>query len=160
MSGNGIPKARIVDNAIPLMVDVSSTLLDLVGLPVPDASEGRSFVDCLDDGPCPVEEVWWAYALRHDTNRLSAIAGYRWPFKWIWRRSEDRRAYELEKDPWEKDNLLELAGEDRPDEIKRLAGGFRKKRREIVQLLQFQRRTIDHEKRLELLRSLGYIDPR
>ena len=56
--------------------------------------------------------------------------------------------------------MQRTGGEDRPDEIKRLAQGFRQKRPEIVQLLQFQRRTIDHEKRLELLRSLGYIDPR
>jgi hypothetical protein len=56
--------------------------------------------------------------------------------------------------------LLELQGENRPDEIKMLAESFRNERRHFTQLLQFGRRMIEHEQRLELLRSLGYIDPR
>ncbi len=160
MRGAGVPEGRVVDNTAALMVDVPATLLDLVGLPAPDASEGHSMVDCWDDGPCPARDAWWAYALHHDSNRLTALAGYHWPYKWFWRRGEGRRAHLLAEDPWEERDLLAAPGNSHPDQIKRLAENFRQQRRQFTQLLQFQRRMVDHEERLEMLRSLGYIDPR
>jgi arylsulfatase A-like enzyme len=160
MRGAGVPRGRVLDDTAVLMVDVPATLLDLVGLPLPDASDGNSLVDCWESGSCPALEPWWAYALHHDSNRLTALAGYRWPYKWFWRRGEGRRAHRLVEDPWEERDLLEAPGEKRPEPLKRLAESFRQQRRQFTQLLQFQRRMVDHEERLELLRSLGYIDPR
>jgi arylsulfatase A-like enzyme len=160
MRGAGVPEGRVVEDTAALMVDVPATLLDLVGLRAPDVSEGHSMVDCWNGGPCPALEPWWAYAIHHDSNRLTALAGYDWPYKWFWRRGEGRRAHLLAEDPWEERDLLEAPGDERPVEIKRLAESFRQQRRRVTRLLQFQRRMVDHEERLEMLRSLGYIDPR
>jgi arylsulfatase A-like enzyme len=139
------------------MVDIAPTLLDLVGLSVPDEMEGVSVVECWSGQPCSTREEWWAYGLNHETNGLTSIAGYRWPYKWMWRRSLGRRAHLVSGDPWEEEDLLEGRG-DNPDELKALAEKFRQKRRRFAQLLRLPPRMQQQEKHIDLLRSLGYIE--
>jgi len=160
VKGPSVPRGRVVTTTPALLIDVAPTLLDLVGLGAPGAMEGRSMVECWEDGPCPIARDWWAYGLRHEKNRLTAVSGYRWPFKWIWRRGQGRRAHQLLEDPGEERNLLELAGVDRQEELLFLASEFRNQRRGFQEYLRLQGRFGDHERRLELLRSLGYIDAR
>jgi arylsulfatase A-like enzyme len=158
-SGPGVPRGRFVRETPALLIDVAPTLLDLVGLATPSDVKGRSQVECWEDGRCRSPSDFWAFGLRHETNGMTALAGYRWPYKWIWRRGEGRQAHQVLDDPREQRNLLE-PGRERPPELQFLAESFRAERRRLQDLLHFRKRFGDHERRLELLRSLGYIDAR
>ncbi len=158
-SGPGVPRGRVVRETPALLMDVAPTLLDLVGLAAPSDVTGRSQVECWEDGRCPPPPDFWSFGLRHETNAMTALAGYRWPYKWIWRRGEGRQAHQVLDDPDEQRNLLE-SGRERPAELQFLAENFRGQRRQLQELLRTRKRFGDHERRLELLRSLGYIDAR
>ncbi len=158
LMGPGLPSGKAVDGTPALMVDVAPTLLDWVGLAPPVDMEGISRVGCWSEGPCPDREAWWAYGLNHDTNRLTAMAGYRWPYKWIWKKGRGRQAHLLSDDPWEEKDLLELPGRERPSELKLMAEEFREQRYRLAQPLRLPRRLLHLQKNLELLRALGYID--
>jgi hypothetical protein len=89
-----------------------------------------------------------------------ALAGYRWPYKWLWRRGRGRQAHLVLDDPWEENDLLQLPGPERPSELKQLAKDFREQRYRLSEPLRLPRRLLHLQKNLELLRTLGYIDAR
>lgn len=158
LAGPGLPGGKAVEEVPALMSDVAPTLLDWVGLASPADMEGLSRVGCWSDGPCPEQDAWWSYGLNHDTNRITAMAGYRWPYKWMWRMGKGRQAHLLSDDPWEENDLLELPGRERPTEIKVMAEQFREQRYRLAAPLRLPRRLLHLQKNLELLRSLGYIE--
>jgi arylsulfatase A-like enzyme len=159
LSGPGLPEGDVVNEPV-LMEDVAPTLLDIVGLPIPESAEGMVMTSCWSEGDCPIRDEWWSYGMRHEPSQLTSLAGHKWPFKWQWRRGEGRQAFALLEDPWEKVDLLELPGPERPDEIKVLAEQFRQQRQRYQRLIRQSLDAGDREKRLELLKSLGYVDPR
>lgn len=159
LNGPGLPKGEIIDSPV-LMEDVAPTLLDIVGLPVTERAEGIAMTSCWREGNCPKREEWWSYGMRHEPSQLTSLAGHRWPFKWQWRRGEGRQAFALVEDPWEETDLLLLPGPERPDEIKELAEDFRRMRVRHQNLIRQRPDSGDPERRMELLRSLGYVDPR
>jgi arylsulfatase A-like enzyme len=157
MRGPGIPEGRVVDDAIALVTDVAPTLLDLVGIGATEM-EGRSFRDCLEGGPCPESKTFWAYAVFTDPRRPEAMAGYRWPFKWMWQRSFPRTAYDLSLDPAEENDLLLDRASDHPADLRALAESFPGERRRLVESLARRDEGSVSEKARELLRSLGYLE--
>jgi arylsulfatase A-like enzyme len=165
MRGPGMPAGRIVDENPALVADVTPTLLELLGIDLDldlrvgeGELDGNSWAECLVSGEdCPERTHWWAFGLAHHRRRVTGMAGYQWPFKWIWRRSFPREAYELSADPWELDDLLENAGPHNPEPLKRLAETFRNERRALTELLRTPQTAGDVEEREKLLRSLGYL---
>lgn len=156
MRGPGIPAGKTLAEGPALLMDVAPTLIEMLGLTAPDM-EGRSWASCLGDGPCPEPVPWWAFGLDHEANRPTAMAGYRWPYKWIWRRGQGRSGYQLTADPWEADNLLAVPGPHHPDALKRLAESFQAERRALNELLKAAAPSNLTEEEEELLRSLGYL---
>jgi hypothetical protein len=160
MSGPGIPRGSVVSDAAVRMNDIAPTLLDVMSLSARGDMDGVSRVGCWEGGGCPIPEEWWAYSVRHETNRLMMLSGYRWPYKWLWKRGEGRRAFQLADDPWEERNVLDVSGVEHPADLRSLAEGYREQRQGLAEHLRAAGRALDHEKHMELLRSLGYIGPR
>jgi hypothetical protein len=159
LNGPSLPAGAIVDEPA-LMEDVAPTLLDIVGLPIPESAEGMVMASCWSEGDCPIRDEWWSYGMRHEPSQLTSLAGHKWPYKWQWRRGEGRQAFALLEDPWEEKDLLELPGPERPDDIKVLAEDFRRQRARHQNMVRQRPDTGDPERRMELLRSLGYVDPK
>ena len=157
MQGPRLPQGLVLDETPAFVEDVAPTLMDHLGWDERDEMEGRSLAGCWADGPCPKREIWWSYGLRHDGRRLTSIAGYRWPYKWLWRRGEGRRSHQLLEDPREEKDLLDPSGEEPPPEVRSLAEDFHRVRRALA--LQLRRSQPDpaHPEDGEMLRSLGYI---
>jgi arylsulfatase A-like enzyme len=152
--GPGVPEGRVVEQPA-VMMDVAPTILDLVGLPIPSEVEGRSLVGCWDGGSCPDRDRWWAYGYNHRTRRLASIAEYQWPYKYIWKRGSGKRVFNLDRDPEEDNNLIDVR--PHPKEVLELSRRFHRQRPKLAWILNHRQRRIQHKDSLELLKSLGYI---
>ena len=85
------------------------------------------------------------------------MAAYRWPFKWMWRRSFRRIAFDASTDSKEEHDLLANPGPHNPEPLKRAAEGFRNERRRLARVLRASGPEAPSEERDRLLRSLGYL---
>lgn len=161
LRGPGVPAGRRIENRPALVEDVMPTLLDLVGLPAPDGMAGRSLVGCWQDGGCEVREEWWSYGASVYDERVTALAGYHWPYKLLWQNRRRSGVFDLSTDPFEENDLL--AGGDPatlPREAARLQASFERHRRALQTRLEERgsagERTAEQE---EMLRALGYLNP-
>ena len=155
MRGPGVPPGKVVDNTRAMMVDVGPTLLDLIGLPIPKGVEGHSLVECWGTGRCPERREWWAYGLKHGSNRLAAAAGYKWPYKWTWKREVGKSAFDIRSDPWEEKDLL--GPPPNPRELVDLSREFKNWRPKLAFRLTHRQRVAGHPEQLEMLKALGYV---
>jgi arylsulfatase A-like enzyme len=155
MRGPGIPEGKIVDHGPVMMMDVAPTLLDFIGLSVPRVMEGHSLAECWQGGDCPSRKEWWAYGLNHGNNRLAAAAGYKWPYKWMWKRQMGKGAYNLAEDPWEEDDLL--GPPPHPQELVDMAREFQKLRPNLAFRLNHRHRVAGQPNQFEMLKALGYL---
>lgn len=159
MSGPGIPSGRRLDQSPVLLEDVLPTVLDHLGLPAPEGLDGVSQRGCWTGTGCRGREEWWAYGLNAKHERLTAVAGYRWPIKVSWhRKGWGRRLHDLAADPWEWDDLLQdgaaAPGPGGTVLLRRLD-----RQRGILQRRLDERRRegpLDAEDR-EMLEALGYL---
>jgi arylsulfatase A-like enzyme len=156
MRGPGLAPGKTIDSAPALEIDVAPTILDLIGLDRPPM-EGSSWRACLSGGDCPANRPFWAYAVDPDSRRPEAMGGYHWPYKWVWQRGYPREGYDVDRDPWEKDELL--ARGESPDALGLLARAFPGERRRLSEVLA-RPRPASSPREEELLRSLGYIGGR
>ena len=85
------------------------------------------------------------------------MAGYQWPYKWLWRRGKPREGYQVQYDAWEREDLLVNPGPHNPDPLKVLAEQFRDQRRRLRDRLQKTAPAETSDEQQELLRSLGYL---
>jgi len=155
MKGPGIPRNLVVSSEPARTEDVLPTLLEYLGLESSTASEGLSRVSCLRWRGCPPTEPWWSYGARQNGS-VTAVAGYDWPFKAIWRKSLKQRAYKLDEDRGETRNLLR-EGEP-PSEIRRLRQQL-ERQTEVFQKGIEDRAALEMSpQRIDLLRSLGYLN--
>jgi arylsulfatase A-like enzyme len=163
MRGPGIAPGRTIDAAPALEIDVAPTVVDLVGPGLARRSmEGVSFRGCLQGGECPSSPAgrpFWVYAVDHDTRRPEAMAGYRWPYKWIWQRGYPREGYDLGRDPSEDKGLLSGPEAELPEALRLLAEAFPAERRRLVEALS-RPQPAGSSRQEELLRSLGYVGGR
>jgi arylsulfatase A-like enzyme len=149
-----------------LITDITPTLLDLVGLAVPDSFAGASWASTLTrDTPASVrrgacfQAHRGAVQVKHDSNRarslgLLAVGYVEGNRKEILRiRSKEHLVFDLAADPEEKNNLVDSQSEA-TDDLLRCVG-------ETVEgLEQVDRMTptaLDNESR-EKLRALGYLE--
>jgi arylsulfatase A-like enzyme len=156
MRGAGLPEGRVVTSQPALLIDVAPTVLELVGLKA-RGMEGQSRLSCWERDQCPETPPWWSFGLDHETRRLTGMSGYRWPYKWMWRRSFPRSGFDLESDPWERVDLLEDPGPHNPEPLKEMAESFRKVRRDLANALRRSQGMGLTKERERLLRSLGYL---
>ena len=163
MKGPSVPAGRSVA-APALLSDVAPTLLDVVSLAKP-RMDGASQVACLgsERGDCRGRDRWWAFGLSHETNGLTSMAGYNWPYKWLWFRGKPRLGFDVMADPWEEVDLLAEPGPGNPQALKVMAEQFRRERKRLRDRLQNTAPTrspeaFDEQRRL--LESLGYLGSR
>lgn len=99
--GPGLPERRRLGRTPVLLQDVYPTLLDLLGLPIPGPTEGRSLVECWGDRGCGEGgREWIAYGLDED-RQLKSFSVYRWPRKALWSRLTRPGVFDLQRYPRE-----------------------------------------------------------
>jgi len=159
MKGPGVPAGRRIGEAEALIEDFLPTTLELLDLPLPAAVDGRSRVACWGGG-CAPREAWWGFGADAGSGTLTALAGYRWPFKVLWQIDPGSGCYDLATDRWERDNLCKGYTRDpdtMPAEVAWLDRGLAHRRSELQGRLEALGRGELDAERLEMLRSLGYI---
>ncbi len=156
MRGPDLPRGEVIRNRAGLITDVAPTILDMLDLPQ-DNMEGQSWAGCWTRDECPDTVPWWSYGLSHETRGLTGMASYHWPYKWLWRRGFKRIAFDVSRDLWETENLLEGPDPHNPEPLKDAAESFRAERRRLANVLEETRDKKPANANEELLRSLGYI---
>ena len=161
LKGPGVPAGRrIVDRPV-LVEDVMPTVLDLLGLPVPDGVSGRSQAGCWREGAdCYQREEWWSYGASVASNKVTALAGYRWPYKLLWQNRRRGGVFDLSGDPFESDELSGGGGNaaDLPREAARLQASFERHRRELQKRLEERSAGERTEEMERMLDGLGYLN--
>ena len=107
------PGARIA--ALVRNIDIAPTILDLAGVAAPAPMDGRSFLPVLRDGAAPWDgellyEYYWEHAFPH-TPTVFALRGDRYKYIYyhgVWDLNE---LYDLETDPKERHNLIDVPAE-------------------------------------------------
>ena len=161
LEGPGVPAGRRIADRPALIEDMMPTLLDLLGLPVPDGVSGASLVGCFGDGDCPPRREWWSYGANVADDRITALAGYSWPYKLLWQNRRRTGVFDVGSDPFEE---IELSGggaatDTLPREVARLHASFERHRRALQKRLEQRgsgERTAEQE---EMLKALGYLNP-
>jgi len=148
-----IPAGEATDGTISL-VDVMPTLLDLCGVPVPGGLEGKSRAEGARRGVLPVEPVYAELNIR-GPYRVAERTPER---KWVLDASKGEiiRAYDLEDDPRETENLIEDPGPEGRAAAARLSGFVKERRERRTALKSVREAPVDPAVR-NALESLGYI---
>jgi arylsulfatase A-like enzyme len=110
------PAGGRVDDRTASLLDVAPTLLSLAGASVPEGMRGLSLLGPATERVLAAElheDPRLEQAVRPRDHRLALL---RWPWKVIVSRSGERRAYELDRDPAEREPLAPEAS-GAPDEI-------------------------------------------
>jgi arylsulfatase A-like enzyme len=88
------------------LVDIPPTVLELMGLPIPDEYDGQSLVPWLESGKGPGERYVFAEASPNPVKRdRVTLIGPRWQLI-VGYRSGIRRLYDLSNDPTAQNNVL------------------------------------------------------
>ena len=159
IKGPGVEAGRWIDDREALMEDVVPTVLDLLGLPVPAAVTGRSRVPCWRGG-CAPRELWWGFGASVEENRITALAGYRWPFKRLWQPEPGSGCFQIDDDPWEHENLCPgevTSVRELPRELGRLERELRDRLAALQARLDGLEPGAEERERDEILRALGYV---
>lgn len=167
LDGPRVPEGLRLEAPIVLLQDVFATILDLLGLPAPEASEGRSLRECWGDGGCGTgTRQWIAYGLDRDRT-LTSLSVYRWPAKALWSRKTEPGVFDLERHPregrrehWLSPDPATLPGRAAAIDDPASSRLVRDLSRHIVAfqtILQDRQPGELDEVRREMLESLGYL---
>ena len=161
LEGPGVPSGRRIADRPALVEDMMPTLLDLIGLPVPDGVNGISQVGCFREGDCLAGRQWWSYGANVADDRITALAGYSWPYKLLWQNRRRTGVFDVSNDPFEEVELSQggAAADSLPREAARLHASFERHRRALQTRLEERgagERTAEQE---EMLKALGYLNP-
>jgi arylsulfatase A-like enzyme len=159
LKGPGVPADRRIADKPVLVDDVMPTLLDLVGLPAPDGVSGNSQVRCWRQDDCHQREEWWSYGANVADGRVTALAGYRWPYKMLWQSRRRTGLFDVSRDPFEKVDLSG-GGEDAaklPREAARLQASLERNRRALQKRLDERGAGEMTPEQEQMLRDLGYL---
>ena len=155
MRGPGLPRGKVIDERPALTMNVAPTLLELIGLPAPE-TEGESLLGCIEGNDCPDAEPWWSFGVDPRGRRLTTMASYEWPYKWLWRRNFPRGGFDLSSDPWEENDLLTEKNVEHAQELRRAAESFREARKLHATTLRRGSNVVTPEQQ-RMLESLGYL---
>lgn len=106
-----------------LNVDIAPTILDLAGVAVPKEMHGRSWAPLFKDPKAEFRKDWlYEYFEYPDAHKVRPHRGVRtetWKLIHYYQDPEEYELYNLEKDPWEKENLYAKAeNADKAKELK------------------------------------------
>jgi arylsulfatase A-like enzyme len=116
-------KAGSVSDRMVLNLDIAPTLLDLAGVAVPKEMQGRSWAPLFKDPKAEFRKDWlYEYYEFPDGHKVKPQRGVRteqWKLIHYYEQPEEFELYDLQKDPWEKENLYGKAEQaDRAEELK------------------------------------------
>src|SRR5690606_17539292 len=106
--GRGGAGSGRVESRIALNIDIAPTILELAGIPIPPAMQGRSLVPLLRDQPVPWRtDFFYEHLFEHaGIPKSEAVRGPRWKYS-VYESSAGRyeQLVDLEADPHETQNL-------------------------------------------------------
>ena len=151
MAGPGVPEGKSVEQQVQA-IDVMPTILDLCGVEIPSAAQGRSLVPLIREQDPEWTEVAFIEAdwrnRKHDIKRAIRTGRYKLYYD---RLSGSEELYDLVADPGEKNNILKM----RPE----IADQLRKQLRQWMATDRGKPVPIElTEKETERLRALGYLN--
>lgn len=158
LAGPGVPAGRRVTGSPVLLADLAPTLLDLLGLAAPERipgeGDGRSQVGCWREEGCAARDGWWAYGARREDQRVTAAAGYRWPWKGVWFPDHGLRLFDLSTDGWEQ---RPLGAEEGAPPAAALRQRLPRRFRSFQRAMDERRQVALGEEDREVLEALGYL---
>jgi arylsulfatase A-like enzyme len=125
-------KAGTTSDRMVLNVDIAPTMLELAGVDVPKAMQGRSWVPLFKDPKAEFRKDWlYEYYEYPDAHKVRPHRGVRtetWKLIHYYQEPEEYELYNLEKDPTEKENLYSKA--ESADQVKELKARIEDLRKE------------------------------
>ncbi len=107
MSGPGVPQGERRD-CLCYLLDVFPTLCELAGHPVPESVEGRSLVPALRDPAAAVRDSLY---LAYGSVQRAVKDGRHKLIEYVVGGGRTTQLFDLARDPWERENLAERAGQ-------------------------------------------------
>jgi arylsulfatase A-like enzyme len=159
LAGPGLPAGHAVETPGVLIEDIAPTVLALLGQPPSHGMTGIDLAQCWSGGSCPGRNSWWAYAADESERKLMGVVVYEPPFKCFWQETPRSGCFDIDRDPWETDNLAKAytrAPETRPPEVLRATAAMERLRASLGERLAGTQRSMTREQE-DLLRSLGYL---
>ena len=138
------------ETAVVQMVDLVPTLLDYIGVDVPDHIQGRSLLPMLEDGAsydAPVLSSW-----PRGLQRSLRVGDWK-----LIRKGSELELYNLASDPLETNNLA-AAEPERLAELKDKMGEIVSASRDLRSAVRSGETVIPTGEALEELRALGYVE--
>jgi len=115
-----------------LNLDIAPTLLDLAGAAIPKEMQGRSWTPLFKDPKAEFRKDWlYEYYEYPDAHKVRPHRGVRtetWKYIHYYQEPEEFELYDLEHDPWEKENLY--AKSSSADKVKELKARLEELRKE------------------------------
>ena len=153
MNGPGLPAGETYTGVLARTEDVMPTLLGHLGLAAPKGLDGIDLHSCWGAEGCPRIPPRWSFGL-NDRGTLTGVAGYDWPYKWMWYRGRER-AFGIDTDPWEA--RKGTIGEDAAAEAVSLGRHAERYRQVVGEGLERRSKGVPTPEELEMLRNLGYL---
>ena len=98
-----------VSDRMVLNVDIAPTLLDVAGVAIPKGMQGRSWAPLFKDPKAEFRKDWlyeyYEYPDWHKVRPHRGVRTDRWKLIHYYTEPEEFELYDLEQDPWEKENL-------------------------------------------------------
>jgi arylsulfatase A-like enzyme len=139
------------------LADVTPTILDLAGVPIPPVLQGRSLVPLLD---APDDERFLArpvYTEKQAEDGRLSVAVRKGRFKWVDARPRDMTRYDLSADPGEGQGTSDPAALAEGIELVARYRAANDELREKLGAPQVESAPVD-EATMQKLRALGYVD--
>jgi arylsulfatase A-like enzyme len=162
MKGAAIPRGLRIQEQPVLVEDLAPTILDLVGIRPPAGLTGLSQASCWTDAGCKGRRNWYAFGAKSHPQKITAVAGYQWPLKLLYRPKQKRKSglFNLLEDPWEAKDLRSSYRNVTAEEQFDLQE-YEERLKETRQTLQGKIESADHSHlspaQLHALRALGYL---
>jgi arylsulfatase A-like enzyme len=125
-------RAGTTSERMVLNVDIAPTMLEMAGVDVPKAMQGRSWVPLFKDPKAEFRKDWlYEYYEYPDAHKVRPHRGVRtetWKLIHYYQEPEEFELYNLEKDPWEKENLYSKT--EQADKVKELKTRLEELRKE------------------------------
>jgi arylsulfatase A-like enzyme len=124
---------RTTNGEMVLNVDIAPTILELAGVPVPEAMDGTSIKPLLEEKKIEWRQdflyEYYEYPAVHMVRKNRGIRTMKWKYIHYFEEPQEFELFDLENDPHEMDNLID--NPDRKEIIEQLKTRMLKLRREL-----------------------------